>query len=147
MLEGQLLEENIFKSTLASLKSIPDTASSAAQAVANFPGEVAAYIGAIGDYTLKLGIAGVGGAVAAQDETRAYFFGINGEVGPGELGAAFGTSGGQIEGQDEELMYEAYYSYPLNDGMTITPLLYVKEQATANVPDQTGVMVKTSFSF
>ena len=66
MLEGQLLEENIFKSALAALQSVPETASSAAQAVANFPGEVAAYIGAIGDYTLKLGIAGVGGAVAAQ---------------------------------------------------------------------------------
>ena len=57
------------------------------------------------------------------------------------------TSGGQIEGQDEELMYEAYYSYALNDGMTVTPLIYVKEQAAAARPDQTGVMVKTSFSF
>ena len=44
-------------------------------------------------------------------------------------------------------MYEAYYSYPLNDGMTITPLVYIKEQATAGTPDQTGIMVKTSFSF
>ena len=31
--------------------------------------------------------------------------------------------------------------------MSITPLVYVKEQATAGTPDQTGVMVKTSFSF
>jgi len=89
----------------------------------------------------------IGGALATQDESINYFVGVSAPVGPGELGGAFGTSGGQIEGQDEELMYEAYYSYPVNDGMTITPLLYVKEQATANVPDQTGVMVKTSFSF
>ena len=89
----------------------------------------------------------IGGAASTADESINYFVGVSGEVGPGELGAALGTSGGQIEGQDEELMYEAYYSYPVNDGMTITPLVYVKEQATAGTPDQTGIMVKTSFSF
>ena len=89
----------------------------------------------------------IGGALATADESINYFVGISSAVGPGELGAAFGTAGGQIEGQDEELMYEAYYSYPLNDGMTITPLVFVKEKAAAGTPDQTGVMVKTSFSF
>ena len=89
----------------------------------------------------------IGGAASTADESINYFVGINGEVGPGELGVALGTSGGQVEGQDEELMYEAYYSYPVNDGMTITPLIYQKEQATAGTPDQTGIMVKTSFSF
>jgi len=89
----------------------------------------------------------IGGALATADESINYFVGVSAEVGPGELGAAMHTSGGQIEGQDEELMYEAYYSYDLNDGMTITPLIYVKEQAAAARPDQTGVMVKTSFSF
>ena len=89
----------------------------------------------------------LGGEPATTDESTNYFLGVNGEVGPGELGVALGTSGGQQEGSDEELMYEAYYSYPVNDGMTITPLVYVKEQATAGTPDQTGIMVKTSFSF
>ena len=108
-----------------------------------------------GYYTLDNGVSfsagyelgDIGGAIAAQDESVNYFFGVNGEVGAGELGAAVGTSGGQLEHQYEELMYEVYYSYPVNDGMTITPLLYVKEQATAGTPDLTGVMVKTSFSF
>jgi hypothetical protein len=89
----------------------------------------------------------IGGAAASADESVNYFVGVNGEVGAGELGAAIGTSGGQIEGEEEELMYEAYYSYPINDGMTITPLIYIKEQAATTTPDQTGVMVKTSFSF
>ena len=89
----------------------------------------------------------IGGAAATADESINYFLGISSPAGVGEIGAAFGTSGGQIEGQDEELMYEAYYSYPLNDGMTITPLVFVKEKAAAGTPDQTGVMVKTSFSF
>ena len=89
----------------------------------------------------------IGGALATADESVNYFVGVSAEVGPGELGAALGTAGGQIEGQDEELMYEAYYSYAINDGMTITPLIYIQEDATAGEPDRTGVMVKTSFSF
>ena len=92
-------------------------------------------------------IGDIGGAAATADESINYFVGINGEVGPGELGAALGTSGGQTEDATEELMYEAYYSYPVNDGMTITPLVYIKENAESGTPDQTGVMVKTSFSF
>jgi len=89
----------------------------------------------------------IGGNGNDSDESINYFVGVNGEVGPGELGAALGTAGGQLENQTEELMYEAYYSYPVNDGMTITPLVYIKEKATAGTPDETGIMVKTSFSF
>ena len=89
----------------------------------------------------------IGANASTQDESINYFVGVNGGVGAGELGAALGTSGGQIENQTEELMYEVYYSYPVNDGMTITPLLFIKEQAATTTPDQTGVMVKTSFSF
>ncbi len=89
----------------------------------------------------------IGGAAASADESINYFLGVNGEVGPGELGAALGTSGGQIENQTEELMYEVYYSYPVNDGMTITPLVFIKEKAATTTPDQTGVMVLTSFKF
>ena len=92
-------------------------------------------------------IGDIGANAVTADESINYFIGVNGEVGPGELGAALGTSGGQTEDQTEELMYEAYYSYPVNDGMTITPLVFIKEQATVGTPDQTGVMVKTSFSF
>ena len=47
----------------------------------------------------------------------------------------------------EAMMYEAYYSYPVNDGMTITPLVYIKEDTDTLNPDETGIMVKTSFSF
>ena len=92
-------------------------------------------------------IGDIGANASTQDESINYFFGVNGEVGPGELGAAVGTSGGQLEHQTEELMWEAYYSYPVNDGMTITPVIYTKESATAGQSDATGIMVKTSFSF
>ena len=92
--------------------------------------------------------------VKTQDETEAYFIGINGEVGPGELGAAMGTYGVMREtgpaGANvipERLMYEAYYAYPVNDGMTITPLIYSIEGADAADADETGIMVRTSFAF
>ena len=90
------------------------------------------------------------GHVAAADETEAYFVGVNGEVGPGELGAAVGTYGKMTESggvMPERMMYEAYYSYAVNDGMTITPLIYTVEGSTDADEDETGIMVKTSFSF
>ncbi len=83
---------------------------------------------------------------SASDELTSYFIGIETEVGPGTAGAALGTKTPTVEGTSELLMYEAFYSYPVNDGMTITPLVYVKEFATGTT-DETGVMVKTSFSF
>ena len=89
-------------------------------------------------------------AGADADETEAYFVGINGEVGPGELGAALGTYGKMQEAlgvMPERLMYEVYYSYALNDGMTIMPLIYSVEADSATDKDETGFMVKTSFSF
>ena len=89
----------------------------------------------------------IGGAAATVDEETNYFVGVSGDVGPGSMGVALGTYSGQREGTDEELMYEVYYEYPVNDGMTVTPLLYIKENAEAGTPDQTGIMVKTSFSF
>ena len=95
-------------------------------------------------------IGDLGGAASTADETEAYFLGVNGEVGPGELGAAIGTYGVMTEAAGEipeRLMYEVYYSYALNDGMTITPLIYTVEADGTTDKDETGIMVKTSFSF
>ena len=92
-------------------------------------------------------IVDLGGEAASVDEKESVFLGLTwDEIGAGSLGVAVGYSN-IVEGSEEEYMYEAYYSYPLNDGMTITPLVFVKENATAGQDDTTGVMVKTSFSF
>ena len=45
----------------------------------------------------------------------------------------------------ETYTYEAAYTYPINDGMTITPGVFIKEVDGSD--DQTGLIVKTSFSF
>ena len=90
----------------------------------------------------------IGGVGTDVDEKTSFFVGLQfDEVGPGSAGVAVGTQGSITEGNDEALMYEAYYSYPVNDGMTITPLVYAKEATTATDEDETGIMVKTSFSF
>jgi len=89
----------------------------------------------------------LGGEASTADEKESFFTGLTwDEVGPGSLGFAVGYSN-IVESSDEEYQYEAYYEYPVNDGMTITPLVFVKEVAAAGKDDTTGVMVKTSFSF
>ena len=82
------------------------------------------------------------------DEITSFFVGLQWDdaFGPGSFGVAAGHSN-TVESADEEYMYEAYYAYPVNDGMTITPVVFTKESATAGQSDATGIMVKTSFSF
>ena len=85
------------------------------------------------------------GAVDASTDTSLWMVGLQwDEVGSGTLGMALGTDGHIVDDATSYHVYEAFYSYPMNDGMTITPVVYYKETATT---DQTGVMVKTSFSF
>ena len=89
-----------------------------------------------------------GSVTTSADSLESLFVGLSwDEVGPGSAGIAFGTKTPTVEDTDEQYMYEAYYSYPLNDGMTVTPLVFVKENSTSGVDDETGLMVKTSFSF
>jgi len=86
----------------------------------------------------------VGDPSGSTNDTEQWFVGLQwDEVGPGTLGAAVGTNGAITEGNTDYYAYEAFYSYPVNDGMTVTPLIFVKEAST----DSTGIMVKTSFSF
>ena len=86
--------------------------------------------------------------VGDDDGLSNFFLGFTwDEVGAGELGIAVGTRVDTVEDTDPQYMYEAYYSYPINDGMTITPLVFMQDVSAANTDDTTGVMVKTSFSF
>ncbi len=82
----------------------------------------------------------------AGEETTQYFVGLQwDEIGPGTIGIALGNTGPIDDGAEETSMYELFYSYPINDGMTITPVFYTKEVADAD--DETGLLVKTSFRF
>ena len=82
------------------------------------------------------------------DETSHYFIGAQFEnVGNGSLGAAVGSKTPTVENGDGQTMWEAYYSYNYADGITITPVVYVKENSAANTDDETGMVLKTSFEF
>ena len=86
--------------------------------------------------------------VGDNDGLSNFFVGLQwDEVGAGTLGVAMGTRVNTVEDTDAQYMYEAFYSYPINDGMTITPLVFVQDVSADNTDDTTGVMVVTSFSF
>ena len=81
-----------------------------------------------------------------SEEETGYFVGLTwDEFGPGSLSVGMSTLENYTDAQDELYQYEAAYSYDINDGMTITPGIFIRE--IANADDQTGVILKTSFSF
>ena len=78
------------------------------------------------------------------DDKTGYFVGLTfSDVGPGSVNVAAATTKLFTDTQDEKMVYEASYSYPVNDAMTITPGVFIVEDTT----DDTGVAVKASFSF
>ena len=80
-------------------------------------------------------------------DTTQWFVGLQwDEVGDGTLGVAAGSKGAITDGADDLMAYEAFYSYPVNDGMTITPAVFIMDNAKGS-ENETGVVVKTSFSF
>ena len=92
-------------------------------------------------------VGNLGGAAAGADEQASFMVGLTwDEVGPGSAGLAVGHSNTN-ENADELYQYEAYYEYPVNDSMTVTPLIYTLDAAGANTDDTSGAMVKTTFTF
>ena len=87
-------------------------------------------------------------ANANADEFTNYFIGFQfDELGNGTFGAAVGSKEPTVEDADAETMWEAYYAYNYADGITITPLVYYKEEATTGVDDETGIILRTQFEF
>ena len=81
------------------------------------------------------------------DETSHYFVGIQwDEIFDGTLGAAIGSKTPYAENADALTMYEVFYSYNYADGITLTPLIFSKDN-TGSTADETGVILKSTFSF
>ena len=78
-----------------------------------------------------------------DDDASTYFLGVTSDVGPGSLSLGMSTQA-MLSDHEDNLQYEVAYSYPVNDGMTITPGVFIAEDATE---DEFGVVVTTSFSF
>ncbi len=77
-----------------------------------------------------------------DSDADAIFAGLTfDEVGPGSVSVGIASTATDT---NDLYQYELSYSYPVNDGMTITPGVFVTETAGE---DDTGFVVKTSFSF
>jgi len=75
-------------------------------------------------------------------DADAIFAGLTfSDVGPGSVSVGIASTGTDT---NDLYQYELSYTYPVNDGMTITPGVFVSETAGE---DDTGFVVKTSFSF
>jgi len=105
------------------------------------------YWGVNGYYTFDLASLSLGYETSDDGTTEksGYFVGLSfPEVGPGSVNIAAATDALYADSATEYLVYEASYSYPVNDGMTITPGIFIQETSG---DDLTGVAIKTSFSF
>ncbi len=123
------------------------TADSYGLAVAYADDESSTYWGVNGMYAFDFATisAGLESEDPGSGSTKTGFFvGLSfPEVGAGTFDIGMATSSNYASSDTEYYTYEASYAYPINDGMTITPGVYIKEGTT----DQTGFAVKTSFSF
>jgi hypothetical protein len=121
------------------------TADSYGISLAYADAESTTYWGVNGMYAFDFATLSAG--LESQDdgtEATGFFVGLSfAEVGAGSLDIGMGTTGNFADADTEYYIYEASYAYPVNDSMTITPGVYIKEGTT----DQTGFAVKTSFSF
>ena len=105
------------------------------------------YWGVNGTYSFDIADVSVGYETEETSGTdkSGYFVGLTfPEVGPGSVSIGAGTSANFADSETEYMVYEASYSYPVNDGLTITPGVFIEEKSG---DDLTGIIVKSSFSF
>jgi len=106
-------------------------------------GDDSSYYSIQGTYTPDAAYTISAGYEFDDDDADMYFVGLTTEVGPGALSAGLSTQG-LADDHEDNLMYELAYSYDINDGMTVTPGVFIIEDAD---DDEFGLVVTTSFSF
>ena len=83
--------------------------------------------------------------VDTGEDASGYFVGLTWpEVGPGSVSLGAATAGNFADDDTEYMVYEASYSYPVNDGLTVSPGVIIQETAG---DDLTAIFVKSSFAF
>ncbi len=82
----------------------------------------------------------------AKDKTD-LFIGVDYEVGPGTLSAAWNST--EVDGNSalDQTGFEVSYTYAVNDNVTVSPGFFTIEETTAGKDDDAGVVVETAFSF
>ena len=100
-----------------------------------------------GTYSFDLASVSVGYETqeTSGTDSTGYFVGLTfPEVGPGSVSVGAATAGNFADDATEYMVYEAAYSYPVNDGITVTPGVIIQETAG---DDLTAIFVKSSFAF
>ncbi len=75
-----------------------------------------------------------------------WALGVSTELGEGTLSLNAGTNGAIVDDAEEIYAYDLSYEYPINDGMSITPFVYIAE-TVSGTDDTTGAGAFVSFSF
>ena len=87
------------------------------------------------------------GTGSGTEDRTDLFIGVDYEVGPGTLSAAWNsTEVDDNSDNTDSTGFEVSYSYPVNDNITITPGIFTVEE-TDGTEDDTGVVLETAFSF
>ena len=91
------------------------------------------------------------GLTANQDETTAWFVGLNWAdifQADDKIGLAFGQPQTREDETVDPFGWEAYYSFKVNDSVTVTPAIFggSDRKGTAN-EDMTGAVLETTFKF
>ena len=87
----------------------------------------------------------IGNPTTGNDTTN-WFAGVtSSEVGPGSFSLGLGTNAHIVDGEAETLIYEAAYSWDVNDSTAMTVGGYISER-TSN-EDLSGLALTTTFSF
>jgi len=81
----------------------------------------------------------------AAEERTDLFVGVDYEVGPGTLAAAYHSTDIDATTVNDTTGFEVSYIYSINDNMTITPGFFTVEDTTGD--DDSGFVVETAFSF
>jgi len=74
------------------------------------------------------------------------FVGVDYEVGPGILSAAYNSTDVDGSDSDDTTGFEVSYTYSINDNVSITPGFFTVEDTSAG-DDDSGFVVETAFSF
>ena len=87
----------------------------------------------------------IGTKQGANKDTTQFKVGYATDLGEGTFEVGFGTNGAIDDGANEVYGYEASYSFPINDGVSMTAFGYIAE--VADNDDTTGIGLTTTFKF
>ena len=108
------------------------------------------YYGATAYYTPE-GMGTLSGGVeigtkeGSNADTSQFKVGYATDLGEGTLEVGFGTNGAIDDGSNEVYGYEASYSFPINDGVSMTAFGYIAEVEGSE--DTSGLGLTTTFKF